>query len=135
MIPQSRGFVRSHDLLNTSSPLVQIKNISQLLQSLWLQDLSEWWHIARSSHPWIRMTPEWCGYLRSGDKLNTLYLHLQITHEHQTRQGADFQWEAPILKATFFNHVTTWKVNIFTVKRFMFTKHGRGGGEKLREEV
>ena len=38
------------------------------------------------------------------------YLHLQKTHGHQTRQGADLQWEVPILKATwFFDQVTNVK--------------------------
>ena len=50
------------------------------------------------------MPPEWGGHVRSRDKLNTLYLHLQKTHEHQIRQGADLQWEASILQ----NHVTHW---------------------------
>ena len=44
---------------------------------------------------------------KSRDKLNTLYLHLQKNHEHQTNQSADSQWEAPILKAAWpFDHVT-----------------------------
>ena len=31
---------------------------------------------------------------------------MQKTYEHQIRQGADLQWEAPILKATWpFDHV------------------------------
>ena len=58
--------------------------------------------IIRSSHPLIRMTPQWDGLLKSCDKLNTL----QKTHGHQTRQGADLPWEFPILKAkSSFDHV------------------------------
>ena len=35
------------------------------------------------------MTHHWRGLVRSHDKLNTLYLHLQKIHRHQTKQGAD----------------------------------------------
>ena len=31
-------------------------------------------------------------YVRSYNKLKTLYLHLPKTHGHQTREGTDFQW-------------------------------------------
>ena len=49
----------------------------------------------------------WGGYVRSRDKLNTLYLHLQKTCRGQTKQGVDLQWQAPMLKATWhFDHVT-----------------------------
>ena len=34
------------------------------------------------------------------EKFNTLYLHLQKTHGHQTKQGADLPREAPTHKAT-----------------------------------
>ena len=45
--------------------------------------------------------------LNTNDKLNTLYLHLQKTNKHHTRQGSDLQWEASILKATWpFDYVT-----------------------------
>ena len=42
-------------------------------------------------------------YVRSRDKLNTSYLHLQKTHEDQTRQGADLQWDAPRSRYNFKN--------------------------------
>ena len=39
--------------------------------------------------------------------LNTLTLHLQKTHGHQARQGADLQWETHTINATWpFDHVT-----------------------------
>ena len=48
--------------------------------------------------------------MRSRDKLNTLYLHLQKTYQHQIRQGGDLLWEAPILKFTRpFNRVNNLK--------------------------
>ena len=60
-----------------------------------------------SSHPYIRMTSQWGDHVRSRDKLNALHLQLQETHEHQTRQGAELQWEVPIFEATWpFDHVT-----------------------------
>ena len=37
--------------------------------------------------------------MRSCNKFNKLYLHLQKTHGYQTRQSADLPWEAHILKA------------------------------------
>ena len=53
------------------------------------------------------MASQWDGHIRSRDKLNTLYIHLQKTHEHQTKEGDDWQWDAPILKATWpFDHMT-----------------------------
>ena len=37
----------------------------------------------------------------------SLYHHLQKTHGHQIRRGADLSWEAPTLKAKWtFDHVT-----------------------------
>ena len=38
--------------------------------------------------------------MRSRDKLNSLYLHLQKPHKHQTRPGGDLLWQAPTLKVT-----------------------------------
>ena len=35
--------------------------------------------------------------MRSRGKLNTLYLHLQETYEHQARQPVDFLRQAPTL--------------------------------------
>ena len=50
------------------------------------------------------------GHVKSRDKLNTLYLHLQKTHNHQIKQGTDLKWEAPIYKATWpFDHLTNLK--------------------------
>ena len=40
------------------------------------------------------------GFVRSREKLDTIYLHLQRTHGHQTRQAAGLQSDAPTLKAT-----------------------------------
>ena len=35
------------------------------------------------------------------------YMQQQLTHWHQTRKGADLQWEAPIFKVTLpFDYVT-----------------------------
>ena len=52
------------------------------------------------------MTPEWGGHVRSLEKLNTLYLHLQKTRGQQTSQGVDLEWEAAILKTIWpFDHV------------------------------
>ena len=67
---------------------------------------------------------QWGVHMRSQDKLNTLYLHLQKTHGHQTGQSADLMWETPILKAAWpFNHVTNvtssgnWNNYISTITR------------------
>ena len=35
--------------------------------------------------------PQWGGHVRSRDKLNILYLHLQKIHDHQNRHGAGYQ--------------------------------------------
>lgn len=52
------------------------------------------------------LTMRWS--LRSRDKLNTFYLHLQETYRQQIIQGAVFLWEAPTLIATWsFNYVTS----------------------------
>ena len=71
----------------------------------------------------MHMVPQWGGHKRSCDKLNILYLHLQNTHRHQgnpwtTKQGADLQWDPPILKVKWpFDHVTlrevTWQFEKF----------------------
>ena len=80
----------------------QIKSIiSPLSQCLWLQNLSGWWNIARSSQPSICMTPQWAGLVRSCNKLSELYLHLEKTQAHQTNPGADLPWETPTLKVTW----------------------------------
>ena len=42
----------------------------------------------------------------------TLYLHLQKTHGHQTRQGGDLSWEASTIKAFWPSyHVTNVRSN------------------------
>ena len=78
------------------------------------------------------MTLQWVGYVRSREKLNTLNLHLQRIHGHQTRQGADLQWQPFILKAilpfdhvTMWSHVKTWKIYISTITRLLASKLGR----------
>lgn len=45
------------------------------------------------------MTPQGGVHVGLRVQLYTLYLHLQKVHGHHTRQGADLQQEAPILKA------------------------------------
>ena len=56
-------------------------------------------------------------------KLNTLYLHLQKTCEHKTRQGADLQWEAPTFKAAWpFDHVTNVRL-LDNLKNLYFHYH------------
>ena len=42
-----------------------------------------------SSHTKNRMTLRRSGHVKSRDKFYTLYLHLQKTHGHQIKQGAD----------------------------------------------
>lgn len=46
------------------------------------------------------------GFVKPRDKLNTIYLHLQETYGHQTRQGAGLL--APTLKA-----INLKKLNLF----------------------
>ena len=36
------------------------------------------------------------GFVRSRDKLNIIYLHLQNTHGYQTRQSADLSADLPL---------------------------------------
>ena len=72
------------------------------------------------------MPSKWDGYVRSRDKLNTLYLRMQKTHEYESRQGAELRTEAAILKVTWpFDHVTIWKNYISTITRAMACIHGR----------
>ena len=47
----------------------------------------------------ISMAPQWSGLVRSRDKLNTFYLHLQKTHGYQTREGANLPLESQACKA------------------------------------
>ena len=94
--------INSYNPLNICSreSIWQIMNIKPpLSRCVWSQDLSGWWHVARSSNLWIRVTPQWSGHVRSHGKLNALYLHRQKTRGHQTKQGAELQWEVPILNA------------------------------------
>ena len=39
------------------------------------------------------------GFVRSCDKLNTLYLHLHWTNDHRTKQGDNLLWGASILNS------------------------------------
>ena len=75
--------INSHNPLNMSSREIteQIKNLSPLSQCLWSQDLPVWWYKVNSSHKQICVNPQCGDHVRSRDKLNTLYLHLQKTHE------------------------------------------------------
>ena len=75
--------------------------ISVLSQCLYSQDLPGSWHTVRNSQPYIYMTPQWGGHVRWHNKSHTLYLHLQETCGHQTRQGVVLLWEAPTHKATW----------------------------------
>ena len=94
--------IHSHNLLNMWSrdATWQIINISPLLQCPWPLNLIRWWHTVTSSHPQGSL-------VRSCDKLNALYLHLQKTHGHQTRPSAALPWVVPTLKAAWhFDYVT-----------------------------
>ena len=65
----------------------------------------------------------WGWQVRSCNKLNTLYLHLQETHGHQTRQGVVLLWKVTTLKATWpFDYVTsvTWRNKL---KKLYFLFH------------
>ena len=72
----------------------------------------------------IHMFSQWGGHVRSRDNLNALYLYLQKTHEHKTRQGADLQSEALIRKATWtFDYVTNIRSrNNFKILCFHYHK-------------
>ena len=99
----------------------QIKNISPLSQSLWSPNLSGWWHPTRSSHLRMCMTPKRGSLVGSRDKLNTLYLHLQKTHGHYTRQGAKLPRRASKIKPTLsFDQLISPLSQVF-----MATKAGR----------
>ena len=67
--------------------------------------------------------------MRSYDKLNALHLHLQKTHEHQTRQSADLPWEAPNQMIFWLRdqHVVTWKFEKFLspLSQDLATKPGK----------
>ena len=63
------------------------------------------------------------GPARLRDKSNTLYLHLQKTNGHKTRPGADLQWEAPILKATWPLHQVTNVKSGDNLKNLQFHYH------------
>ena len=64
-------------LINSNNPLNiwlrkvawKIKNTSPLSQCLWSQNLSGWWDTAKSSHPYICMTPQWSGLAKLCYKL------------------------------------------------------------------
>ena len=77
-----------------------------------------------------------CGdYVRSCGKLNTLYLHLQKTHEHQTRQGAGLQSETPILKVILpFDHVTN-SSSLDNFKNLYFHYYKSCGTQTLKSSL
>ena len=90
------------------------------------------------------MTLQWGGLVRLRDKLNTLYFHLQKTHGHQTRLGADLPWEPPPLKQhdplttwPTWGHVKIWNIYIYTLARPMATKLGRvlGYGRRFSTQM
>ena len=111
----------------------QIKNvIYPLSQYLWSQKFLGWSETTRYSHPYIWMLSQQGGHVRSRGKLNTLYIHLQKIHGHQTRQGADLHREASILRTTprdalikwlTWGVVTIWKNYISTIIKLMSSKH------------
>lgn len=60
----------------------------------------------------------------SYDKLNTLYLHLQETHGQQTKQDADLQWVAAIVKAKWpFDYVNNVRSRDDLIKKLCFHYH------------
>ena len=85
-----------HNRLNMWSHEItwQIKNIPPSSQCLWSPNLS-----LTQKFAWTLS-----GLVRS------LYLHLQKTHGHQTRQGTGLPWETPNLRAAWpFDHMTKWQ--------------------------
>ena len=75
-----------------------------------------------SHHPYICMTTQWSGHVRSCDKLNTLYLDLQETNGRQTRLGAVLLWEVPTLKAKWLFDYVTNVTSRDKLKSFHFVK-------------
>ena len=66
------------------------------------------------------MTPQCGGLVESCDKLNT-YIHLQKTHDHQTRQGTDLPLEPPFLKVTWaFDYVIKLRSCDFVKNSYLF---------------
>ena len=136
------SLINSHNLLDMCSREItwQIKNtISPLSQCLCSHDLPVWWHILRSSHPYISITSQRGGHVGSRYKLNTLYLHLQGTYRHQTRQGA------VLLKKTCTNlsHITLWLYDqrkvVWQFEKFIFPLSQNlwllNLGANLREQI
>ena len=85
-VHEGRRPINSYNPLNSHNPPLS-------------QYLTGWWHTVRNYHRYICKCPQWRDHVKSHDKLNTLYFHLQKIYGHQTRQGAVLLWEAPTLKA------------------------------------
>ena len=73
------------------------------------------------------MAIEISGHVRSGNKLNALYLHLQKPYEHQAGQSDDLAWQSPTVKITRqYDHVTnTWSPNYSKKLYILATNFGR----------
>ena len=84
---------------------------SRLCPCLRSPNASGWWHTAPTHKVTWLFNHVVLWDVRSYDKLNTWFLHLQKIYEHQTRQGGDLLWEAPSLKTTLpqIFHVTNWQ--------------------------
>ena len=77
--------------INSYNPKNNIYSLLHCLSSLnlsahclWSPNLTGWWHTARCSHQWIRITPLWGSLVKSYEKLNALYVCLQKIHVHYT---------------------------------------------------
>ena len=80
-----------HPLITWSSLITwKTKSIWTLLvQNLWLLNMERWWRTMKSSNSQNYLIHQWRGFVRSGDMLNTLYLHMHLTNRYQNWQGDD----------------------------------------------
>ena len=52
-------------------------------------------------------------------------IHLQETHGHQTKQGADLFWDAPTLKVTWhYDHVTNVRLRLKNLYFYFHKTYG-----------
>ena len=100
----------------------QFKSLISLIpQNLLPPSLTGRWLIMNRTHPWCHMTLWPSGYVRSRDKLKTLYPFFQKVCDHETLQGCYLWWDKITYNVTWLSdhlvtwgHVTKWKQNIFS---------------------
>ena len=112
--------------------VINQKHYVSIIQYLWSPNLSGWWHSAESLHLWTGITHQFSSFLRSRDKVDTLYSTCRRPMDTKLGKVLTCREKLPPLKPQDllimwqqWGQAMIWKFSISTFTKLMANKLGR----------